>query len=78
MREFVKERDETNVQLEIQLEMEAFRKISPLEYHRKFLQQGIRPDGRLLTKNRKITIKTGSLLFSDQKGPSAPLTVLHL
>jgi len=41
--------------------MEAFRKIYPEEYYRKFLVQNVRPDGRGLTTIRKTVISTGSL-----------------
>jgi len=41
--------------------MEGFRKIYPTEYYRKFLVQGVRPDGRGLNKIRKTTVSTGSI-----------------
>jgi exosome complex component RRP43 len=48
------------------LEMEnAFRKIYPEEYYRKFLEQNIRPDGRGLAGVRKTVITLGSLQNAD-------------
>ena len=41
--------------------MDAFRKIYPEEYYRKFLEQNVRPDGRGLTAVRKTVITLGSL-----------------
>lgn len=41
--------------------MDAFRKIYPEEYYRKFLEQNVRPDGRGLTSVRKTVITLGSL-----------------
>lgn len=41
--------------------MEAFRKIYPEEFHKKFLVHNVRPDGRSLLKIRKTTFSTGSV-----------------
>jgi len=40
---------------------EAFRQVHPREYLRKFVQQGVRPDGRGLTRIRKTTVVVGSV-----------------
>lgn len=48
--------------------MEAFRKIHPLEFNRKFLAQSIRPDGRPLTKVRKTVISAGSIGTAEGSG----------
>ncbi|GAM21538.1 hypothetical protein SAMD00019534_047130 [Acytostelium subglobosum LB1] len=45
--------------------MEAFQKIHPLEFYRKFLERDVRPDGRSLTTLRKTTVATGSILTAD-------------
>jgi exosome complex component RRP43 len=39
--------------------MEAFRKIYPSEFYKKFLVQDVRPDGRGLNKIRKTTVSGG-------------------
>eukprot|EP00026_Physarum_polycephalum_P015344 Phypoly_transcript_15998.p1 GENE.Phypoly_transcript_15998~~Phypoly_transcript_15998.p1 ORF type:complete len:280 (+),score=45.09 Phypoly_transcript_15998:49-888(+) len=41
--------------------MDTFQKIYPSEFYRKFLTQGVRPDGRTLQKIRKTTVSTGSI-----------------
>jgi len=41
--------------------MEAFQKIHPLEFYRKFLERSVRPDGRSLTDIRKTTLSVGSI-----------------
>ncbi|KYQ92402.1 hypothetical protein DLAC_06377 [Tieghemostelium lacteum] len=41
--------------------MEAFQKIHPLEFYRKFLQRSVRPDGRSLNDIRKTSISTGAI-----------------
>ncbi len=41
------------------MEIEAFRKLHPAEFYRKFLVHSVRPDGRNLSKARKTTITTG-------------------
>ncbi|TPX55957.1 hypothetical protein PhCBS80983_g04905 [Powellomyces hirtus] len=43
------------------LDPETFKKIHPMEYHRRFLSQGVRADGRVLTKFRKAKISLGSI-----------------
>lgn len=40
--------------------MEAFRKIYPQEFYKKFLVQNVRPDGRPLDAARKTTISVGT------------------
>ncbi|EGC36893.1 hypothetical protein DICPUDRAFT_31155 [Dictyostelium purpureum] len=45
--------------------MEAFQKIHPLEFYRKFLIRSVRPDGRSLNDTRKTTISTGSVTTAD-------------
>ena len=42
-------------------EAEAFRKVHPLEFHKRFLENKLRTDGRSLTNTRKTIITTGSL-----------------
>ncbi|KAF0974390.1 hypothetical protein FDP41_006422 [Naegleria fowleri] len=44
-----------------QLDAEAFRKVHPLEFYKKFLPEGIRPDGRSLNMIRESLISSGSL-----------------
>lgn len=39
--------------------MDAFRKIYPTEFYKKFLVQHVRPDGRPIHGIRKTTISTG-------------------
>jgi exosome complex component RRP43 len=41
--------------------VDAFRKLHPLEFYRKFLVHSVRPDGRNLAKVRKTTVTTGSI-----------------
>eukprot|EP01122_Echinamoeba_exundans_P001038 TRINITY_DN10981_c0_g1_i1.p1 TRINITY_DN10981_c0_g1~~TRINITY_DN10981_c0_g1_i1.p1 ORF type:complete len:269 (+),score=40.80 TRINITY_DN10981_c0_g1_i1:19-825(+) len=41
--------------------MEAFRKIYPSEFYKKFLVQNVRPDGRGLQKVRRTTVSVGSI-----------------
>jgi len=43
------------------MEIEAFRKLHPAEFYRKFLVHSVRPDGRNLSKARKTTITAGSV-----------------
>eukprot|EP01119_Soliformovum_irregulare_P001660 TRINITY_DN11394_c0_g1_i1.p1 TRINITY_DN11394_c0_g1~~TRINITY_DN11394_c0_g1_i1.p1 ORF type:complete len:294 (+),score=79.62 TRINITY_DN11394_c0_g1_i1:3-884(+) len=45
--------------------MEAFRRLYPSEFYRKFLVHDIRPDGRALYKIRKTTISVGSVSSAD-------------
>jgi len=47
------------------LQAEAFHKLHPKEFHKKFLEQKVRPDGRGLTKVRKPIIVRGSLAQAD-------------
>ena len=42
------------------LDPETFKKIQPLEYHRRFISQGIRPDGRQFMEFRSLNINTGN------------------
>ena len=44
---------------------DAFRKIHPREYYRKFIQSKIRPDGRSLLQCRKTTMSSGSISTAD-------------
>lgn len=43
------------------MEVEAFRKIHPTEFYRKFILHNVRPDGRGLTKVRNTLISVGSI-----------------
>jgi exosome complex RNA-binding protein Rrp42 (RNase PH superfamily) len=45
--------------------MEAFRKIYPEEFQKKFLIYGVRPDGRYLNKVRKTIISSDPVSNSD-------------
>ncbi|EFA80660.1 hypothetical protein PPL_06243 [Heterostelium album PN500] len=45
--------------------MEAFQKIHPLEFYRKFLERSVRPDGRSLQRIRNTTVSAGSILTAD-------------
>jgi exosome complex component RRP43 len=45
--------------------MEAFRKIYPTEFYKKFLVQNVRPDGRTSSKVRKTTVSAGSITTAD-------------
>eukprot|EP00741_Cyanophora_paradoxa_P016390 tig00020912_g15825.t1 len=47
------------------MEAEAFRKIHPSLFVRKFLEQGLRPDGRTLLKARKLTVSHGNVSSAD-------------
>jgi exosome complex component RRP43 len=40
---------------------EAFRKLYPAEYLRKFVSQGVRPDGRKLQRFRKASVAAGTI-----------------
>lgn len=40
--------------------MDAFRKVYPGEYYKKFLAQSVRPDDRALLSVRKTTISLGT------------------
>jgi len=41
--------------------MEAFKKIYPSEFYKKFLTQRVRPDGRGLNGLRKTVVSVGAL-----------------
>jgi exosome complex RNA-binding protein Rrp42 (RNase PH superfamily) len=43
----------------------AFRTVQPLEYYLKFLEQGVRPDGRALLRPRKATATGGVVSSAD-------------
>ncbi|KAI8833716.1 exosome component 8, isoform CRA_c [Chytridium lagenaria] len=43
------------------LDPDTFQKVHPVEFHRRFLSQGIRTDGRMLNQFRAIRINTGSI-----------------
>ncbi|TPX62720.1 hypothetical protein SpCBS45565_g06952 [Spizellomyces sp. 'palustris'] len=43
------------------LDSETFKKIHPTEYHRRFLSQGVRADGRTLSRFRKAKITVGAI-----------------
>ncbi|KAL9653407.1 hypothetical protein ABK040_002043 [Willaertia magna] len=45
----------------LQLDAEAFRKVHPLEFYKKFLPEGVRPDGRSLNMIRETIVSSGSL-----------------
>lgn len=44
------------LKMSIQLEADAFAKIHPLEFYKKFFSEGVRPDGRKVESNRNILI----------------------
>eukprot|EP01135_Chromosphaera_perkinsii_P011960 Nk52_evm13s2542 gene=Nk52_evmTU13s2542 len=44
---------------------ETFKKVHPLEYYRKFVAEGIRPDGRGLTESRPVSIVCDCLSSAD-------------
>lgn len=44
---------------------EIFSRIQPHEYMRRFLEQGVRPDGRLLERFRKTLITSGTISTAD-------------
>ena len=46
-------------------EAAAFRKVQPEEFYRKFLAQGVRPDGRALLGARKATPTPGAVTSAD-------------
>jgi exosome complex component RRP43 len=46
------------------MEIEAFRKLHPAEFYRKFLVHSVRPDGRNLSKARKTTVTSGTQIRS--------------
>jgi hypothetical protein len=49
-------------------EAEAFRKLYPREYYKRFIQKEIRPDGRNILQCRKTTLSSGGcakLVYSD-------------
>lgn len=60
--------------------MEAFKKIYPEEYYRKFLVHSIRPDGRTLTAIRKTIVSAGTITVTraNEEVPSRLLMVLLL
>jgi hypothetical protein len=45
--------------------MEAFRKIYPSEFYRKFLVHEVRPDGRDLNRIRKTKISVGKFNYTN-------------
>ncbi|KAJ3293431.1 Exosome complex component RRP43 [Borealophlyctis nickersoniae] len=47
------------------LDPDTFKKIHPAEYHRRFLSQQVRPDGRALRKFRKVEINVGSITTAN-------------
>mmetsp|Transcript_63158 Transcript_63158/g.105041 ORF Transcript_63158/g.105041 Transcript_63158/m.105041 type:complete len:320 (+) Transcript_63158:32-991(+) len=47
------------------MQAEAFRKIHPLQYHLKFLNQGVRPDGRGLLRARRVVANTRVITAAD-------------
>lgn len=44
------------------MEADAFRKLHPLEFLKRFLSQNLRPDGRPLQKERKLVTSLGASL----------------
>ena len=44
------------------MEIEAFRKIHPAEFYRKFILHNVRPDGRSLSKVRNTVVSVGNVL----------------
>ena len=40
--------------------MQVFKKVQPLEYQKRFVSQGIRPDGRLMDQQRPIVLVNGN------------------
>lgn len=47
--------------------MDAFRKVYPGEYYKKFLAQKVRPDDRALLSVRKTTISLGTSSYLPNK-----------
>eukprot|EP01084_Bolivina_argentea_P265621 450328_1 len=45
------------------LAIEAFQRLDPESYYRRFLSRGVRPDGRTLLGQRKLKIKAGVLSY---------------
>lgn len=73
--------EEVKKKKRLQINMEAFKKIYPDEYYRKFLVHSIRPDGRTLTAIRKTIVSAGTLSLLQalmKKVPSRLLMVLLL
>lgn len=42
-----------------------FRSLHPVKFYRDYLNQNIRPDGRLLSKFRSITVNVGAVVTAD-------------
>jgi len=49
----------------VPIEADAFRKILPDEFYHRFLTQRVRPDGRSLSKTRRVNITTGNISSAD-------------
>lgn len=47
------------------LEADAYRKLYPALYYQSFLEDGIRPDGRVLGRARATTIALGTITCAD-------------
>lgn len=62
---------------------EAFRRINPVEYYRKFVSQDVRPDGRRLLDMRNPHVQTGPITTADGSavariGRTAVMAAVHL
>ncbi len=51
--------------MKLEASAEVIRKLQPLEFYKKFLPQGVRPDGREHHKTRKTVISAGSLSTAE-------------
>jgi len=47
------------------MQVQAFRKVHPLQYHLQYLSQGVRPDGRALLRGRKALVNARAATSAD-------------
>jgi exosome complex component RRP43 len=48
-----------------EMNAESFRVLHPADYTARFLAEGIRPDGRVFTGQRKVTVTTGTITSAN-------------
>ena len=47
------------------MQVQAFRKVHPVQYHLQYLNQGVRPDGRGLLRARKTLVSAHAASSAD-------------
>ncbi len=47
------------------MNLESFHALHPKQYLAKFIDEGVRPDGRLFTASRRAVVTTGTITTAD-------------